>query len=103
MLRFYEARDELEAQLLIDYLADAHIEATVLGRYLSGAAGELSAMSFPMVWLVENQDETRAKQLLNEFLQRRQASDAADWVCSHCGTRIEGEFDLCWQCGVARD
>lgn len=47
MLKFYEARDSLEARQLIDALAAHRIEATVLGEYLSGAAGELSALNFP--------------------------------------------------------
>ena len=48
MLKFYEARDSLEARQLVDALAAHRIEATVLGEYLSGAAGELSALEFPL-------------------------------------------------------
>ena len=39
MLKFYEARDSLEARQLVDVLAAHRIEATVLGEYLGGAAG----------------------------------------------------------------
>ena len=104
MLRFYQAQDELEAQLLIDYLAGWHIQARLLGRYQSGAAGELSAFSFPWVWLLEARDEARARQLLEEFRERRRQRETEQetWVCDACGTEIEAGFDLCWHCGAER-
>jgi len=24
------------------------------------------------------------------------------WVCVHCGEQVEGQFDVCWNCGAAR-
>jgi len=103
MQRFYQARDDLEAQLLIDYLGASHIRATVLGRYQSGAAGELSALTYPWVWLAEERDLQRAQELLADF-QRLQAGahTAAPWRCAECGNQVEGQFDLCWQCGAGR-
>ena len=56
MLKFYEARDSLEARQLVDALAAHAIEATILGEHLSGAAGELPAFNFPWVWLINNDD-----------------------------------------------
>jgi len=103
MQRFYQARDELEAQLLIDFLGASHISATMLGRYQAGAAGELSAFSYPWVCLVEERDLGRARQLLEEFLRRRDEEPATDcWVCRRCGTEVEAQFDLCWHCGAGR-
>ena len=103
MQRFYQARDDLEAQLLIDYLGSFHIQATILGRYQSGAAGELSALSYPWVYLMEERDQARAQQLLEEFRQLQAGrDDAADWVCRQCGTQIDAQFDLCWHCGAGR-
>ena len=104
MQRLYEAQNEIEAQLLIDYLASSHIPTTLRGRYLSGAAGDLSALTFPAVWVLHDADLPRAQQLLAEFQQRRSSEQAgAAWPCSGCGTLIEPSFDLCWQCGRARD
>jgi len=103
MQRFYQARDDLEAQLLVDYLAASHIHATVLGRYQAGAAGELSAFTYPWVWLVEERDLKRAGELLEDF-RRQQAGGHAGraWKCAECGNNVEGQFDLCWQCGAGR-
>ena len=103
MQQFYQASDGLEAQMLVDYLAAAHIRATVLGQYQAGAAGELSALSYPWVWLVEDRDLDRAQQLLEDFLRQRQGeTDQGPWQCPRCGTALEGSFDLCWQCGAGR-
>jgi hypothetical protein len=96
----YEARDGLQANLLRDHLAAHHIQSVVLGDYLSGAAGELPAVNFPVVWVLEDRDLPRARQLLEAFLTP--AEPAAAWRCPACGAEVEGEFDLCWQCGAPR-
>lgn len=100
MQKFYEASDALQAEMLCDHLASHHIQAVVLGGYLSGAAGELSALNFPVVWLVEDADLPRAQQLLNIFLTPLPPS--GDWQCPRCGSTVEGTFALCWQCGAQR-
>jgi hypothetical protein len=90
----------LQANLLRDHLAAHHIQSVVLGDYLSGAAGELPAVNFPVVWLLEDRDLDRARQLLAEFLAP--AAPDEDWTCPACGAAVEGEFTLCWQCGSPR-
>ncbi len=102
MQRLYQAQDEIEAQLLCDWLEAARIPARVLGRYQSAAAGELPALAFPWVWVLEDRDLPRARELLAEFLsRRREAPDGPAWTCD-CGTRVEAGFDLCWRCGRER-
>lgn len=103
MLKFYEARDSLEARQLIDAL-DAHrIEATVLGEYLSGGAGELSALNFPWVWLINNDDLPAAQGVLDGFLASRGSlPKKGPWVCPGCGAQVDAGFEICWQCGKAR-
>lgn len=103
MKQLYQARDSFEAQLLKDRLQAQHITAVVLGDGLTGAAGELSAMVFPTVWVVEADDLAPAKRVLAEFLaQVPEVEDTQAWICSSCGERVDAEFALCWQCGAAR-
>jgi hypothetical protein len=103
MLKFYEAQDSLEARQLIDALAAHNVEATVLGEYLSGAAGELSALSFPWVWLINNEDLNLAQSVLDGFLvSRGSLPKAGPWVCTHCGAEVDAGFDICWQCGLQK-
>ncbi len=101
MLKFYEARDSLEARQLIDALAAHRIEATVLGEYLSGAAGELPAFNFPWVWLINNDDLRPAQDVLDGFLASRGSlPKKGPWVCPSCGAQVDAGFDICWQCGA---
>jgi hypothetical protein len=100
MQMLYQASDALQANLLKDHLGAHRIHAVVLGDYLSGAAGELSAINFPTVWLVEDRDLLLARQLLAEFLTP--AEPAAAWHCPTCGADIDGEFSLCWSCNTPR-
>ena len=102
MLKFYEARDSLEARQLIDAL-DAHgIEATILGEYLSGAAGELPAVNYPWVWLINNDDLSAARGVLDGFLASRGSLPmVGPWKCANCGAEVDAGFDICWQCGAA--
>ena len=101
MRRFYEASDRFEAQRLVDYLQDHDIPAVILGDFLSCAAGDLPANIFPNVWLVEDLHWQRANALLEGFL-RPADDDAAGWICRVCGEKVEGVFEVCWNCGNHR-
>ncbi|AUB79826.1 DUF2007 domain-containing protein [Candidatus Thiodictyon syntrophicum] len=102
MQRLYQAANRIEAQLLLDLLARHRIDAAVFGDYLAGAAGELPADILPTLWLTDERDLARARQLLTDFLNPPPAAPAADWDCPACGEQVEGDFDLCWNCGRAR-
>ena len=79
------------------------VEATVLGEYLSGAAGELSALNFPWVWLIKNDDLPVAQSVLDGFLASRGSlPQKGPWVCEGCGAQVDAGFEICWQCGAAR-
>jgi hypothetical protein len=99
MKRLYEAADRIEAQLLVDFLAQHHIPAVIFGDYLSGGAGELPAMVFPAVWLLEDADLVPAERRLQEFLRRREGScEAGRWRCPRCAAEVDAQLDLCWRC-----
>ncbi|WP_260294119.1 DUF2007 domain-containing protein [Sedimenticola hydrogenitrophicus] len=102
MKRLYECRDRLQAQMLHDALAAHHIETVILGDYLSGAAGELSALQFPALWVVEEADYALARQLIDRYLSEPEA-ERLPWRCSRCGELMEAAFDLCWNCSTPRD
>ena len=99
MKALYQAKDRIEAQLLKDHLADWHIDTVMQGDYLTGAAGELPALSFPVLWVVEDRDLARARQLVTLFFQQEQPEG---WRCDRCGEQNEGQFGLCWQCSTPR-
>jgi hypothetical protein len=101
--RLYQAGDRIEAQLLVDFLDRHLIRAQVLGDYLAGAFGELPVDIYPTVWVLEDDDLPRARELLRRFLDRSDAGSGPVWVCPACGERVDAGFELCWNCGHARD
>ena len=105
MKRLYQAKDLIEAQLFRDFLRDHRIESVIFGGFLSGAAGELPATQFPEVWVVEELDYERGRELLRQFAgqDETEGRERGPWHCSRCGEEIEPQFDICWKCGSCRD
>ena len=101
MKKLYQAKDRIEAQLLKDYLAARRITTVTQGDYLSGAAGELPALQFPVLWVLEDRDYAIARRLLEEFFSP--GAEAEAWRCTRCGEISEGQFQFCWQCGAERE
>lgn len=101
MKKLYQAKDRIEAQLLKDYLATRRIATVTQGDYLSGAAGELPALQFPELWLLEERDYPLARRLVKEFFNA--GAESGPWQCPRCGEISEGQFQLCWKCGCARE
>ena len=103
MQRLYQARDRIEAQLLLDFLDRHLVETVILGDDLSGAAGGLPADIGPTLWVVEDDDFERGRELLGRFQADALCpTSAATWHCSACGESVDGDFDLCWNCGQPR-
>ena len=97
----YQAADRIEAQLLKDHLRDHHIETLVQGEYLSGGVGELPALQFPLLWVIDDRDLDLAKRLIREWFSA--AARQAAWVCPNCGESNEGQFRVCWNCGLPHE
>tara|TARA_Y100001935_G_scaffold222867_2_gene197905 strand:+ start:1521 stop:1838 length:318 start_codon:yes stop_codon:yes gene_type:complete len=103
MKRIYQAKDDIEAQLIIDYLKQSSVEAVVFDQYQSGAAGELSAVKFPWIWLLRPKDFPYAKQLIDQYQENdNRDNNEISWECGNCDLLIEGQFNICWNCGCIR-
>jgi hypothetical protein len=78
----------------------AGIECHIKNEFLYSGAGEIPPTeTWPELW-VDESDYDRSKALLDEALADK--SDLPHWNCPACGEWVEGQFDLCWQCGTAR-
>ena len=97
MKKIYIARDFAQAQLLVGLLEQQMIPALVENYHQSSGLGEL-AVSFPEVWIRRQQDETRAKRVLEAF-EIAEKTPLAESICRHCHEPNPASFDLCWQCG----
>lgn len=101
MRKLYQAADRIEAQRLVDFLADHDIPSLILGDYLSGGIGELPADIYPVVWLPEDRQWYMASRLLEQFLIPSRRTEKS-WKCPCCNETVEGVFEVCWNCGKDR-
>ncbi len=60
-----------------------------------------SALFFPALCVVHNDDYDRAMQILGEIYYA-QPSQTPDWRCPACHAEVPGNFDSCWQCSSPR-
>ncbi len=102
MRKLYEAADRIEAQRLMDYLAEQGIASVLLGDALSGAAGELPANIFPAIWILQDEQHQRARWLIERFMAESRAPSEGAWRCPVCGESVDPGFDLCWNCSTPR-
>lgn len=103
MKRLYSARNALEAHDLRFFLESNGIEARVFGDNSPLEAGfSFTPASAPGVF-VREEDFDRAAELVDVFLDQSDlTSTSASWTCKSCGERVEGQFEVCWNCETFR-
>ena len=101
-IKLYTAADIIEAQLVQKLLALEGITTSLKNENLQSGVGELPFVEmWPELWLLDLHDLDRARQVLNEFVNRNIASD---WVCRICKEHNPGSFEICWMCtGTSTD
>jgi hypothetical protein len=98
MLRLCSAANLPEAYLLLHRLAHAGIEARVLNEHAQGGLGEIPfTHAYPEIWIMEPEQEARAREILAEF--ERAPASSAPMRCAGCGETNPPGFEICWQCG----
>jgi hypothetical protein len=97
--RIYSAATLPDAHLVLGLLAQAGIEAKVFNENAQGGMGEIPfTHAWPEVWIVDDRDATRARDLVRQF-ERPQAPPGAR-RCAACGEENPGNFQVCWHCGA---
>ena len=95
MLRITKAPNIAIAALWVDALRHAGIDASMQRYYLGSVAGELPPdQCLPEVWLMHEEQEALARELLRDLTHVTQRR----WEC-RCGEVVEGGFEQCWNCG----
>lgn len=89
--------------MLKDHLQEQGIESVLLGDALSGAAGELPANIYPVLWLMKDEQYQRARRLIGEFMAPAEGCAGQPWRCPVCGESVDPGFDLCWNCATPRE
>jgi hypothetical protein len=81
-------------------LEERGIACVIKNEFACGGIGELAPFeTWPELWVVEEQDEALAEQVL-QALSREPAQDIA---CRHCAAENAANFHICWQCGQPLD
>lgn len=98
MIKVFESFDLSRVGQLQSLLEAHDIRTFLKNQFSAGALGELPFVEIcPQLFILEDRDLPRARELLAE-----PAPASADWNCPECGSRIEGLFGQCWQCGAVR-
>lgn len=100
MREVYLAADPVNAEIVKDYLLGHDVEAIVRGAHLWSGQGELPVNAYPSVWVIRDEDEIRANELIRQFERGR--SEHPAWRCPACNERLPGQFTACWKCGCEK-
>ncbi len=100
MKKVYSHESIVTINHLRNLLEAQGVAAIVRNDRLLGVLGEVPFMEcWPQLWVLDNLQADHAKHLITAALSEP-AGGFADWSCSSCGERIEGQFAVCWQCGA---
>lgn len=101
MKRVYSSQNTLMAGLIKGLLENGGIDCLIKNQILSSGIGELPLNEcWPEVWITDDEDFSRATEIVEHALSEPEDT-LPSWHCK-CGETIEGQFELCWQCGRER-
>jgi len=72
-------------------------------QFGTSGAGELPFIEvIPQLWILNDADAERAKELIRELHESADGEQLQVWVCPVCGTKIEPAFTQCWKCSTSK-
>jgi hypothetical protein len=97
MFKLYAAENLQAAYLIQQQLAQAGIDCRLLNEYAQGGVGEISfTQAYPEIWLDDERDIDRARQIIARFEQRDR--NIATHYCPQCREPNPATFEVCWRC-----
>ena len=103
MKRLLVSQSLVEVESLKELLSTDGILCTIRNQQGSSLAGEVPFVEvFPELWVINDADFDRAKELLEEQGGGDEVEQPT-WVCAGCGERHVGLFTACWKCGHEND
>jgi hypothetical protein len=94
----YQAKDLIEAELLLQRMRDRGIPSALQNGDLVGMLGELPLTMQPTVCVLEERDQSAAVLCIREMEAALKAPELPDIVCPACGDTSPGNFEECWKC-----
>jgi hypothetical protein len=98
MFPIYQAKDLIEAELLLQRLRDRGIPSGLKNEFLLGLIGELPASMRPTVCVLEERDQSAGALCVREMEAALHAPELPDQICGSCGDTSPGNFEECWKC-----
>jgi len=101
MKKLYSTSDTVTAGYLESVLKNEGIDCWIKNLSLAGGIGELPPNEcWPELWLRRDSDYNRALAIITDIVKPA-GTRLSGWRCS-CGEQLEGQFEICWNCGKSR-
>jgi hypothetical protein len=102
MKSVYSTQDLLIIGHLRNLLVNEGIRCDVRTPFLGAAKGDVPITDcWSQLWILDDEDLEKAVGVIETALAPGGEAETP-WTCSKCGESVEGQFDVCWQCGSAR-
>jgi hypothetical protein len=103
MRKVFSSHEISEIALVRDALVQHGLGATVQNEH-SGHSAVPAFRPPAEVWVSRDADYESAREIVvNTLALLKAKSDAPPWVCPNCREESPPSFDICWNCGRARD
>jgi hypothetical protein len=97
--KLYTATSLPDAHLMRNLLEESGIAAHVFNENAQGGVGQLPVTeAYPQVWIANDRDIDRARDILRAFEQMSAVSSSKR--CANCSEDNPSTFQLCWNCGA---
>jgi len=98
----YSTQDVLIIGHLRNLLVNEGIPCEVRTPFLGAAKGDIPVTDcWSELSILDDADAERARVVIEAALAPASGTETT-WPCPKCGESIEGQFDVCWQCGSVR-
>jgi len=99
MKKVCSASNLVEAQIMLDLLGCASIDARLLNANAQSGVGELPfTHAYPEVWVMNDNDLTQGKEIITNY--ERAPVETGVVFCRSCNEENPRNFELCWHCGA---
>ena len=103
MIKVFEDFDIVLVGHYQSILESNGIDTFMKNQFGTSGAGELPFVEvIPQLWVLNENDAGRARELIRELHVDESSEPIPAWDCPECGTPQEPAFTHCWKCSSPR-
>ena len=103
MIKVFEDFDIMLVGHYQSVLESNGIDTFMKNQFGTSGAGELPFVEVvPQLWVLNDDDAGRARELIQELHVDESREPLSAWECTECGTPQEPAFTHCWKCSSPR-